>query len=79
MKKLVSAALTTALTAALTTALLAGSAFSAAAAPLRNGADVDEAEGAVNTLLVAALVAIIGTATIVAIEAGESNEAPASA
>jgi len=71
MKKIVAATLTA--------ALLAGSAFSAAAAPLRNGANVDEAEGAVSTLLVAALVAIIGTATVVAIESGENNEAPASA
>ena len=71
MKKLVAAALTA--------ALLAGSAFSASAASLRNGANVDEAEGAVSTLLVAALVAIVGAATVVAIEAGENNEAPASA
>ncbi len=71
MKKLIAAAVAA--------TLLAGTAFSVAAAPLRNGADVDEAEGAVSTLLVAALVAIVGTATIAAIESAENNDAPASA
>jgi hypothetical protein len=71
MKKLV--------TAALTATLLAGPAFSAVAAPVRNGVDLDDAEGAVGTVLVAALVAIVGTAAILAIESGENNEAPTSA
>lgn len=71
MKKLI--------TAAIAATLMTGTAFSVAAAPLRGGANVDEAEGAVSTLLVAALVAIAGTATIVAIESAENNDAPASA